>query len=239
MALLRPYHDCGGKGLPRLLLYLIQRLIRYGATRYGEPQGNCTLCPANSWCSKSKLNTCPPNAISEPGSSLISACVCPRGFVGEPGRPCVPCSADTWCASGILHDCPDNAASLALSGWPENCTCNAGYTGNASAACEACEPGSYKLVPGSAACELSPPDYYSFLTAAFDTRSVTACPEHQLSLSGSYVITQCICDLGYTGDDGAGCSACWPGTYKQGAGISVVVRCVVQRKAIALCSARY
>lgn len=44
--------------------------------------------------------------------------------------------------------------------------------------------------------------------------SCSLCPTNTVSPSGSDDILNCICDLGYTGPDGAACSACPPGTYK-------------------------
>eukprot|EP00961_Rhodomonas_salina_P032241 434595-Rhodomonas_salina.1 len=41
---------------------------------YAETSGNCTLCPANSWCWGGVKNDCPANFVSEPGLSWPQNC---------------------------------------------------------------------------------------------------------------------------------------------------------------------
>jgi len=44
--------------------------------------------------------------------------------------------------------------------------------------------------------------------------SVTDCPTYSSSLAGSTEITACVCDRGYTGENGTTCTACQMNSYK-------------------------
>ena len=95
-----------------------------------------------------------------------------------------------------------------------NCTCNKGYTGADGAQCAACIAGTYKDVNGSAPCSLCSQGQYSTAIAEISESTCIDCPAHTYSGIGSKQQTNCTCNKGYTGPDGAACAACIAGTYK-------------------------
>eukprot|EP00961_Rhodomonas_salina_P025880 349768-Rhodomonas_salina.1 len=86
----------------------------------------------------------------------------------------------------------------------ENCTCNAGFTGpGITTECTACAVGTYKPVHGSDPCSSCEAGTYLDVTGGSVCLS---CPANTGSLLGSDAITDCICNVGYEGTDGAACS---------------------------------
>ena len=57
------------------------------------------------------------------------------------------------------------------------------------------------------------------------SQACTACPPNSLSPAGSVAATDCTCNAGYTGANGAGCSPCVAGTFKAAAGSEACVGC--------------
>lgn len=99
-----------------------------------------------------------------------------------------------------------------------NCTCNKGYTGSDGVACLACRTGTFKEVNGSAPCSLCRGGTFSGDLAQLSVAVCRECPLHTHSREGSSEVDECVCNAGYTGVDGADCSACLAGTYKSGNG---------------------
>ncbi len=54
----------------------------------------------------------------------------------------------------------------------------------------------------------------------------TACPAFSSSPEGASNFRDCICDAGYTGQDGGPCVACAAGTYKNATGNASCLECV-------------
>ena len=183
---------------------------------------NCTSCPAHS------------NSVN---GSTVTGCKCNIGYTGPDGGTCVACMAGTFktsngteectqCSAGkystetgeisaaTCTDCPSNTYSPSGGRLLTNCTCNKGYTGPDGAACAACTAGTYKDVNGSAPCSLCAQGKYSTAVAAINEATCSKCPTHTYSHGGSSMLTNCTCNKGYTGPDGAACAACIVGTYK-------------------------
>jgi hypothetical protein len=53
----------------------------------------------------------------------------------------------------------------------------------------------------------------------------TSCPAHSSSPPGSDDVTACSCNAGFTGQDGAACESCTPGTYKVSSGSDECWKC--------------
>eukprot|EP00961_Rhodomonas_salina_P135187 1818740-Rhodomonas_salina.1 len=71
--------------------------------------------------------------------------------------------------------------------------------------------GTFKAANGSGTCSACGSGSYQNRTAASGCES---CPSNTYSLTGSDDISDCICNVGFEGWDGAACTACSEGTYK-------------------------
>ena len=92
-------------------------------------------------------------------------------------------------------------------------------------ACTACTAGTYKNENGSAACMLCSRGKYSTAAAAIAEATCSDCPAHTSSVLGSGLLTQCICNVGYTGPDGGTCVACVAGKFKTSNGSAPCTEC--------------
>eukprot|EP00961_Rhodomonas_salina_P091646 1233759-Rhodomonas_salina.1 len=69
---------------------------------YESGPGNCTMCPANTWCWGGVKNDCPDGFVSEPGLSWPDNCTCKKGTflqVTKGGVYDVPYSGHTYSSS--------------------------------------------------------------------------------------------------------------------------------------------
>ena len=112
--------------------------------------------------------------------------------------PCITCPMGKYSLGDVAlcADCTNANTNV------EQCQCKAGTTGDGFPACYSCDPGTYKPVPGSAAC--------------------TNCPQFShTGDSGATSITQCQCNshwigdsrsifAGYVGREGGACTQCNP-----------------------------
>ena len=69
--------------------------------------------------------------------------------------------------------------------------------------------------------------YYSTSSGATSNQSCLLCPQHSRVMGTASVtsVSDCICDPGYTGTDGSGCSICPAGTYKSNPGSAACESC--------------
>jgi len=93
----------------------------------------------------------------------------------------------------------------------EQCGCNQGEGLNPSLVpyCVPCEAGKYKDVFGPFNC--------------------SSCPSHMTSHLGSVVKIDCVCDKGYTGQDGVNCTSCPAGKFKSVTGSALCSSCPVSK----------
>ena len=130
-------------------------------------------------------------------------------------------SSESTCSA-----CPAHTYSGAGSSVLTNCTCNKGYTGADGVECEACVAGTYKEVNGSAACTLCPQGKYSTETGEhFRIDVQRRVRRTRTRVQGASVLTNCTCNKGYTGPDGATCTACITGSYKDVNGSTACTLC--------------
>ena len=171
----------------------------------------------------------------------VSDCVCPSGFTSDGAGACEACAAGKYkagsgneactdcgagkysAASGAAAEstcsaCTANSDAPAGSDAASDCICIAGFTsdgaGGDGVACAACIAGTYKDVNGSAPCSLCSQGKYSTAIAEISESTCIDCPAHTYSGIGSKQQTNCTCNKGYTGPDGAACAACIAGTYR-------------------------
>ena len=134
-----------------------------------------------------------------------------------------------WCGSTW-----SNKTSLMLQ-WYDNHT-----------TCIICEAGKYSAANASI-CTNCGVNTYSTTTGATEASTCVACNSNSQSVSGSTAATSCVCNPGFTGLNGALCTACPAGAYKPDVGAAACSACPVNSLSLAgstaisacLCNAGY
>jgi len=141
-----------------------------------------------------------------------SICECDRGYVATFNYTCTACPAGTFSnRTGLTQcfKCPMHSHSPLAS---TSCTCNSGHGGRFGA-CEACAAGKYSN-PRRAG------------RSGETSESVCSdCPAHTHSPNGSALMTNCICNKGFSGPDGGECEACAAGSFKDVNGSAACILC--------------
>ena len=186
---------------------------------------------------ESTCSLCTANANAPAGSVVRSQCTCNSGFSGPNGGECLGCvagkykagtgsavctdcgpgkySASNWQTSeSSCLQCTPNSHSAAGSDGPTDCACLPGYTSNGGGACTGCLPGKYKARTDNSACDDCTGGKYSAATAQVAESACSACLANSYAPVGSNTATDCLCNIGSTGDDGGACVKCEPGKYK-------------------------
>jgi hypothetical protein len=217
----------------RLLLFLIS-LVHVYTEAYSEDV--CMQCAANMYCTNTSTYPCPAYSNSTVGSASITDCVCQAGYTGVNSGECTACTIGTYkelsgnnicsmCGENTYSDtpgavnctmCHTNAYSLKKSGSDtrNDCVCGDGYTQTNSSECTTCGAGTHKTWNGNEPCTACGANTYSSELGARSADTCTACPQNSESLSGSTSIEECLCNPGYDGVAGSGCTECATGTYK-------------------------
>jgi hypothetical protein len=225
-----------------------------GTYKAGAGTAQCVACAAGKYLehaaaiSQSECVSCVENSHSEPGSANATDCSCNAGYTGSDGGPCVACVAGKYkpspgssaclaCDVGkfsgaeaetnasMCVECPAFSSAISASTAVDDCYCNVGYTGPHGGPCVACDAGKYKTHNGSALCVECDAGKYSSQPAQVQESGCTTCSESSHSPAGSNNVTECTCNMGYTGNDGGPCSACVAGTYKPIAGSQPCLLC--------------
>jgi hypothetical protein len=105
-----------------------------------------------------------------------------------------------------------------------DCQCEMGFEGRGMY-CNACVAGKYKDAPGSSPCIPCIEGTYSAAVGAVSNITCEKCPLFSVAMLGSVNISNCTCNSGYTGPDGAECSACETGTFKTLIGPAPCLEC--------------
>jgi alpha-tubulin suppressor-like RCC1 family protein len=122
---------------------------------------------------------------------------------------CTMCAENYYCVGkgSPAQRCPNNTASPVRSSSDSQCSCLQGYAAltSGSSACQLCGAGSLYCQGGAAS---------------------STCPDKTATtVAGSYALSQCSCLPGYYGANGAVCSACGTGTYKNASGSGECTQC--------------
>jgi len=197
---------------------------------------SCVVCDVGKYNDQSGITTvagcklCPAHTRSPQGSADATNCTCNAGYTSVEGvsvvctacergkyKPSTGAGDCTECLVGKYGEslaqtsevscttCPFASSSASSSSSINDCTCNEGHTtGPNGTACSACVAGTYKDVIGSEPC--------------------TSCPVNTLSAQGSADVTNCTCNVGYTGV-GRPCTACVAGKYKIALGDAACINC--------------
>ena len=108
----------------------------------------CSECPAG------KAGTVTNATSEESGCAILCA---PGHFSTSSSTICSVCPVNTYAYTFLTGpsclSCPSSSTSTIRSINRTNCTCNAGYSGPDGGACAACNPGQFKPLNGSGACE--------------------------------------------------------------------------------------
>ena len=210
---------------------------------YGPDGGNCTQCPANSFCGGgNQISTCPTGLYSLAQSSILSQCSCPTNanLIGNQclcspglmsimnplaplgGWECDPCPAKKMCINGSASLCPPG--SFCVNGVATQCPVNT-YCAEGSTATTAC-PAFSSSAAGSAVCTCA--DGYAFINSSLCAQCAanhyciagieTACPPGSQSPVGSPNRASCACLPGFYSSAGA-CVECLPGSFCAGGSI--------------------
>jgi hypothetical protein len=170
-------------------------------------------------------------ACTSTPSNNCTACLAGKFKSSSGAGACVNCGANTFqpfeaaTSSTQCQNCPLNANALAGSTSNAFCICKAGYSNEENGGlCSACPRGSYKTDPGVGTCTQCPANYFS-TTDAQTTATCSVCPANSQSPAGSDESTDCVCDAGFTGANGAACLPCVSGTYKTEAGAHACTQC--------------
>jgi hypothetical protein len=207
---------------------------------FGPPGGPCTPCAIGRYSNnvgQSACSFCPSYTNSPVQSDALTNCTCIMGYTGADGVECTACAFNTYkttTGSAACTSCVENTMTTLQGRTSQDaCICSPGYTegGGASAGgCTGCSAGKYKVGPGPAACTDCGVNTYSEVVAATAAATCQTCPGDAgtaVSVAGNGALNGCKCNLGYTGPDGAACSACVAGSYKPATGSAVCDTCVI------------
>ena len=218
-----------------IFLVLEQHQHAYFFLVAGQNGGPCTACVAGKFKSSS-------------GSQACSQCDAGKFVSGTASVSldnCLSCGMDTYSSSDMIVcvACPSDTTSSALSSIVTACICNVGYTGPNGVACTECPAGQYKEATGSAACTMCGAGTSSEAVAASssatcidcsagnysnsDRSLCVACPSDSSSPESSDDVTDCLCNVGFSGPDGDGgpCLACVGGKFKISSGQTACSLC--------------
>ena len=207
---------------------------------YKIVNGNCTLCPTNTYCLNGQNASCPANLYSLPGSSSIAQCVCPANAVwngsvcqclagllqvsnaSQPigGWQCNPCPAASVCTKGVAFNCP--AGSYCVNGLVIQCPVGYFCLDNSTAP-QKCPAGSTSP-PGRTTCDcrdgeivvgnecvICQANTYCADNIQYD------CPSHSTSPARSPTVAACACSPGFYSSGGE-CLTCLAGSFCAGGG---------------------
>ena len=196
---------------------------------YKSSIGNvsCTQCPANSNTSNINSRTidhCECNAGYYdlfPTTSIHKCQKCAQGtFKAVFGDiDCEFCPSNTYCphlGTTVPTQCTENSVSNMGSSFFFDCACIPGFYYDVQdnfVNCEQCQTGKYNVAYNQSACVNCPVNTYNPGLGANSSKQCLPCPDNSASDSGSSLITNCVCGLGYSGVPGDECVECVPGKY--------------------------
>lgn len=201
---------------------------------YVMQNGECVLCPPDTFYDGGHCAACPLNASSPAGSAALAACVCDPGHFrvqNSNGTSCLPCPAGTFERAGACVACGRGATSPPAATDAAACQCNASACQRAvwgwdcEGACEAApEPcdecaagyakGTVSPVGNTAQCAACGVATYQPATGA--SACVACAPTESHVKLGQTNVSSCECVAGYepSGNASAPCQRCAPGYYK-------------------------
>jgi alpha-tubulin suppressor-like RCC1 family protein len=199
-------------------------ICQAGTYKNSTGLGSCQDCEADTYQDVPGSSTCigcPTNSISPAKSTEQTDCKCNVGYSGPNGGLCTECPPNKY--KDVIGDfdcigCPTNSISQAKSTARTDCKCNVGFTGSDGGQCTECEAGTYKTQIGSSPCvQCAQGEYQSDAGSGV----CETCPTNSTTIGlGSINMTDCKCNMGFTGPDGGSCTKCGSGKYKDRIGAS-------------------
>jgi hypothetical protein len=201
---------------------------------YVMQNGECVLCPSDTFYDNGHCAACPLNASSPTGSAALAACVCDPGHFrvqNSNGTNCLPCPSGTFERAGACVACGRGATSALASSDAAACLCNAsacqravwgwdceGACEAAPAPCDECAAGYAKgtvsPIGNTAQCAACGVATYQPATGA--SACVACAPTESHVKLAQTNVSSCECVAGYepSGNASAPCQRCAPGYYK-------------------------
>ena len=216
------------------------------STAVASSSNTCQWCHVNSQSTPGSTNCMCNAGATGPIGGVCVSCVAGKYKHSSGSMGCTDCETGKYAVaavSNVCEACPSNTVSAIGSDEITDCICNVGYDGPAGGTCTLqkcgagstgpdvgpcvpCVAGKYKGDIGSAECTNCVAGQYSIAVAAVSDICQN-CHLNSVSAIGSDEITDCICNVGWTGSGGeAPCSACTPGTYKSSLGSDTCENCV-------------
>jgi hypothetical protein len=160
---------------------------------------SCLACPSHS-------NT------TSVASTAVTQCLCDAGYTGANGDICLGCGYGTYkhlVGSSSCVSCPLNSnTTTTASPSIDSCICNSAGFGVSNGTCLECQLGTYRSLADSTA------------------SACVSCPDHSNTTSiASTSSASCLCNTGYTGNNGDICYACSFASYKPLTGSSSCLSC--------------
>jgi len=193
---------------------------------------NCSAGSYNDMIGASSCMRCDAGTFSTTiGATTSDVCIqCPAGTSSSSrgrGSPtdCQLCSSGKYSTAGaaLCSACPPHGITLLGSTSRFDCVCSPGYTGPDGGPCLECLPGTFKKVNGTSGClSCQEGKYGNRPTAASHCND---CPFGSDSPPESDEVIDCTCNRGYSGPDGATCTACPTGNFKPEPGPSNCTSC--------------
>ena len=168
----------------------------------------CHVCNASHFCQHGHRYKCPEHSSApDPSASTIDECICVPGYLRE-GDHCHLGTPPYYYHDGLQLSCGNNRVTI---------------TAGASLKSQCvCPPGTEGAPGGDVACAGCVADFYNEQHNA----SCVQCPVHSShSQTKSRSVTDCLCDAGFTGDDGGPCTACTAGSFKAVVGSAACTLC--------------
>ena len=208
----------------------------------------CVACAANSQSGEASSVCVCNEGYTGPDGGPCLACVSGTFKPDTGSSACTLCPNSTFSElpastnASVCEACQANAVSAAGSVSQEYCYCVPGYAhAEGEYTCEACTPGTYNSQLGRRACSNCTIGMYSLNFSAISPETCKYCPAGQWSPEGSAncnlcpansrtlgvsgLITDCVCNRGYTGPSGSTCVACAVGLYKDVTGPDACTAC--------------
>lgn len=181
----------------------------------------CTTCHAGSSTDFTGA-TDPSSCICNAGSYETNALQCdecvPGTFKGVNGnQACQVCDANAYCPSASVApiSCPEDSTSPQGSTQLSDCHCEPGFHRDDQRNCQSCDAGKFQPLTNQPECNLCPHHSFQPELGADSPDDCQSCDLNSFTVAaGSNKQTDCLCNVGFSGNPGSSCLECEPGSYR-------------------------
>ena len=216
---------------------------------YGTGDAICYQCGTGFYKAITGTSLCIACASNSGDSCSVctaaTSCTCKVGYTGPNGGTCMACDTGKYkdttgslacndCRLGTYSGTLGATAAATCLACPANsgttytgvvllsqCFCNIGYQGGNGGTCSACVAGKYKSFMGvnNIQCLLCAAGKYS-AAIGLTVECNNTCPANSgQSCVACTTLSNCVCNVGYTGTNGGACSVCPSATYKNSSSV--------------------